>query len=77
MNLDENIVVYPAHFEKNIKIGELLPSTLKEIEESNRSLLSMDKDSFIQKITTSTMQTPRSYKEIISINKNNTVPVSK
>ena len=76
LNLDENIVVYPAHFEKNIKIGELLPSTLKEIEESNRSLLSMDKDNFIQKITTSTMQTPRSYKEIISINKNNTVLTS-
>lgn len=73
LNLDENIVVYPAHFERNIKIGELLPSTLNEIKESNKSLFSLEKDSFIQKITTSTMQTPRSYKEIISINKNNTV----
>ena len=42
LNFDENIVVYPAHFEKNIKIGHLLPSTLHEIKESNRSLLSME-----------------------------------
>lgn len=73
LSLGENIVVYPAHFEKNIKVQKLLPLTLYEIKESNRSLLSIDKDSFIQNITASTMQTPRSYKEIISINKNNTV----
>jgi glyoxylase-like metal-dependent hydrolase (beta-lactamase superfamily II)/rhodanese-related sulfurtransferase len=72
LNLDENIVVFPAHLEKNIKIGELMPPTLAMIKGSNRSLLFMDKDSFIQKITATLIPTPRSYKEIISVNKNNT-----
>ena len=71
LTLDENILVYPAHFNKNIKIGEFMPSTLVMIKESIRPLLSMDKDSFIQKITTTIMPTPKSYKEIITVNKNN------
>jgi hypothetical protein len=50
-----------------------MPSSLKTVKESNRSLLFMDKDSFIQKITTTTMPTPKSYKEIISVNRNNTI----
>ena len=71
LTLDENILVYPAHFNKNIKIGEFMPSTLAMIKESIRPLLSMDKDSFVQKITTTIMPTPKSYKEIITVNKNN------
>jgi len=73
LNLDENIVVYPAHLEKNIKIGEFRPPTLAKIKGSNRSLLFMDKDRFIQKITVTLLPTPRSYKEIMSVNKNNTI----
>jgi hypothetical protein len=66
-------VVYPAHFEKNIKIGELIPPTLAMIKESNRSLLFSDKDRFIQKITATLIPTPRSHKEIISVKENNTI----
>ena len=73
LTLDENILVYPAHFDKNIKIGEFMPSTLAMIRESVRPLLSLDKDSFVQKITTTIMPTPKSYKEIITLNKNNTI----
>jgi hypothetical protein len=76
LNLDENTVVYPAHVEKIIRRGEFMPSTLAMIKESNRSLLFMDKDSFIQRITTTIMPAPKSHKEIISINKYNTVPSS-
>lgn len=76
LNLDENTVVYPAHVEKNIRRGKFMPSTLAMIKESNRSLLFMDKDSFIQRVTTTTMPAPKSHKEIISINKYNTLPSS-
>ena len=73
LSLDENIILYPAHFEKIVRIDEFTPSSLKTVKESNRSLLFMDKDSFIQKITSATMPTPKSYKEIIDVNKKNTL----
>lgn len=72
LNLDENTIVYPAHFENNIKTGEFIPTTLATIKMSIGPLLFIDKVRFIQRITAGTMPTPKSYKEIISINKNNT-----
>ena len=72
LNLDENTIVYPAHFENNIKTGEFIPTTLATIKMSIASLLFIDKVRFIERITAGTMPTPKSYKEIISINKNNT-----
>jgi glyoxylase-like metal-dependent hydrolase (beta-lactamase superfamily II) len=76
LNLDETTVIYPAHVEKNIRRGELLPSTLGMIKKSNRSLLFLDRDRFIQTVTMSIMQAPKSHKEIISINKYNSLPSS-
>jgi glyoxylase-like metal-dependent hydrolase (beta-lactamase superfamily II) len=72
LNLDENTIVYPAHFENNIKTGQFIPTTLATIKMSIGPLLFIDKVRFIQRITAGTMLTPKSYKEIISINKNNT-----
>ncbi|RPJ28104.1 MAG: MBL fold metallo-hydrolase [Nitrosopumilales archaeon] len=76
LNLDETTVVYPAHVETNIRRGELMPTTLGMIKESNRSLLFLDRDRFIQTVTMNITKAPKSYKEIISINKYNSVPSS-
>lgn len=71
LNMDENTIVFPAHFENNIKIGESIPTTLATIKISIGSLLFIDKVRFIERITANTTPTPKSYKDIISINKNN------
>lgn len=53
-----------------------MPSTLGMIKKSNRSLLFLDRDRFIQTVTMTIMQTPKSHKEIISIDKYNSLPSS-
>lgn len=73
LNLNESTIVYPAHFESNIKIAEYIPCNLATVKKSIKTLLSIDKDGFMQKITSTPMPTSRSHKQIISINKNNTV----
>ncbi len=72
LKLNQNTIVYPAHFENNINTEEFTPTNLATIKMTIGPLLFMDKDRFIQRITSSTIPTPKSYREIISINKNNT-----
>ena len=73
LNLPERTIVYPGHFENNTKISEFIPSTLATVKKSIKSLLSIDKYEFVKKISSTSMPTPRSFKQIISINKDNTV----
>jgi glyoxylase-like metal-dependent hydrolase (beta-lactamase superfamily II)/rhodanese-related sulfurtransferase len=74
LQLPDNILVLPAHFEKDVKTDEILASTLGEIKKKSQFLeTNISKEEFIQKISTKVMTTPPNYKEIISINKGSKV----
>lgn len=74
LQLPDNILVLPTHFEKDVKTDEIIASTLGEIKKKSQFLNSnITKEEFIQKISTKVMVTPPNYKEIISINKGSKV----
>ncbi|HET8858192.1 MAG TPA: rhodanese-like domain-containing protein [Nitrososphaeraceae archaeon] len=70
MKLSKDILILPAHFEKDVKTEVILASTLGEIKKKSQFLNpNITKEEFIQKISSKVMTYPPNYKEIISINK--------
>jgi glyoxylase-like metal-dependent hydrolase (beta-lactamase superfamily II) len=70
MKLPDDIVVLPAHFEKDVKAEEILASTLGEVKKKSQFLnVNITKEEFVQKISSKVMAYPPNYREIISINK--------
>ena len=70
MKLPDDILILPAHFERDIKADEILVSTLGEVKKKSQFLGSnMTKEEFVKKISSKVMTTPPNYREIISINK--------
>jgi glyoxylase-like metal-dependent hydrolase (beta-lactamase superfamily II) len=70
MKLPDDILVLPAHFERDIKADEILVSTLGEVKKKSQFLGSnMTKEEFVKRISSKVMTTPPNYREIISINK--------
>ena len=77
MNLPEDILILPAHFEKDVRAEELLVSTLGEVRKKSRFLNpTMTREEFVEKISSKVMPTPPNYTEIISINKGENPPKS-
>ena len=77
MRLPEDILILPAHFEKDVRAEELLVSTLGEVKKKSRFLNpTMTRDEFVEKISSKVMPTPPNYREIISINKGESPPKS-
>ena len=70
MNLPDDLITLPAHFENDVKANEILSSTLGEIK-NNSAFLDphITKEDFIGKISSKVMTTPPNHLEIISINK--------
>ena len=70
MNLPDDILILPAHFEKDVKAEVILASTLGDIKKKSQFLnTNITKEEFIQKISSKVMAYPPNYKEIILINK--------
>ena len=64
----EQILVFPAHIDKNIREEEIVTAALADIEKESK-YLNLNKDEFVKKITSMVMPTPPQYKEIIDMNK--------
>ncbi len=70
MNLPDNILILPAHFENDVKANEILVSTLGEVKKKSQVLGSnITKEEFVKRISSKVMATPPNYRKIISINK--------
>ena len=70
MKLPDDIVILPAHFEKDVKAEEILASTLGEVKKKSQFLnVNITKEEFVKKISSKIMAYPPNYREIISINK--------
>jgi glyoxylase-like metal-dependent hydrolase (beta-lactamase superfamily II) len=65
--LDEDVIVFPAHFDKDIESEKVLSSTIGEIKKKS-DLMRLKKQDFIDKVSSMVMSTPPNYKEIIGIN---------
>jgi glyoxylase-like metal-dependent hydrolase (beta-lactamase superfamily II) len=70
LQLSDDILVLPAHFEKDVKTDEILTSTIGEIKKKSQFLATnISREEFIKKISSKVTKHPPNYKEIISINK--------
>ena len=68
MNLPKDTMILPGHFDQDLKIGELVTSTVEKIRKDN-TLLNYEKEDFVRGVVSRIMPTPPNYKDIISINK--------
>ena len=68
MTLPKDTLILPGHFDQDLKIGELVTSTVENIKKDN-TLLKYQKKDFVRKVVSKVMPTPPNYKDIISINK--------
>jgi glyoxylase-like metal-dependent hydrolase (beta-lactamase superfamily II) len=64
----EEILVFPAHIDKNVREEEIVTATLADIEKRSK-YLNLKKDEFVKRMTSVIMPTPPQYKEIIDMNK--------
>lgn len=64
----DNVVVFPAHFDKDIQSTQIISSTLQEIKKRGNEFLNLDRQEFVEKVSSMVMPTPSNYKEIIAIN---------
>ena len=70
MKLPDDILILPAHFEKDVKAEVILTSTLGEVKKKSQFLNpKITKEEFVQRISSKVMVYPPNYREIISINK--------
>jgi glyoxylase-like metal-dependent hydrolase (beta-lactamase superfamily II)/rhodanese-related sulfurtransferase len=70
LQLSEDILVLPAHFEKDVKTDEILVSKLGQVKKKSQFLgTNVSKEEFVKKISSKVMATPPNYREITSINK--------
>ncbi len=70
MKLPDDILIFPAHFDRDIKADKMLVSTLGEVKKKSQFLGSnMTKEEFVKRTSSKVMATPANYREIISINK--------
>ena len=68
--LDEDVIVFPAHFDKDIGSEKILSSKIDEIKKKS-DLMRLKRQDFIDKVSSMVMSTPPNYKEIIGINYSN------
>ena len=50
-SLPQDVIVFPAHFDKDVQSKEIISSTLEEIKKRGSELLKLDKQSFIDKVS--------------------------
>jgi thiosulfate/3-mercaptopyruvate sulfurtransferase len=70
-SLSKDVLVFPAHFDKDIQSQKIISSSLGEIEKKGIGLLELDRQSFIDKISSMVIPTPSNFKVIIAINSGN------
>jgi glyoxylase-like metal-dependent hydrolase (beta-lactamase superfamily II)/rhodanese-related sulfurtransferase len=68
LSLPKDVIVFPAHFDKDAPSYHVISSTLEEIEKKGSELLKLDKQSFIEKVSSLVTPAPSNFKEIIEIN---------
>jgi len=71
-SLSKDVLVFPAHFDKDVQSQKIISSSLGEIEKKGIGLLELDRQSFIDKISSMVIPTPSNFKVIIAINSGNT-----
>ncbi len=69
--LSKDVIVFPAHFDRDLPSPQVISSTMGEIEKKGHDLLKLDKQSFVDKLSSLVMPTPSNFKEIIAINTGN------
>ena len=69
--LSKDVLVFPAHFDKDVQSQQIISSSLGEIEKKGTGFLKLDRQSFIDKISSMVIPTPSNFKEIIAINSGN------
>ena len=67
-NLPEDVIVLPAHFDRDLQSDKIVSCTIKEVERKGREFLDLDKKGFIDKVSNQVILTPSNFKEIIAIN---------
>ena len=70
-SLSKDVLVFPAHFDKDVQSQKIISSSLGEIEKKGIGLLELDRQSFIDKISSMVIPTPFNFKVIIAINSGN------
>ena len=70
-SLSKDVFVFPAHFDKDVQSQQIISSSLGEIEKKGIGFLKLDRQSFIDKISSMVIPTPSNFKEIIAINSGN------
>ncbi|HVH96376.1 MAG TPA: rhodanese-like domain-containing protein, partial [Bacillus sp. (in: firmicutes)] len=70
-SLSKDVLVFPAHFDKDVQSQQIISSSLGEIEKKGIGFLKLDRQSFIDKISSIVIPTPSNFKEIIAINSGN------
>ncbi len=66
--MHKDVVVFPAHFDKDAQSQQVISSSLGEIEKKASELLGLDRQSFVDRISSLVMPAPYNFKEIIAIN---------
>ena len=70
-SLSKDVLVFPAHFDKDVQSQKIISSSLGEIEKKGIGFLKLDRQSFIDKISSMVIPMPSNFKEIIAINSGN------
>jgi glyoxylase-like metal-dependent hydrolase (beta-lactamase superfamily II)/rhodanese-related sulfurtransferase len=70
-SLSKDVIVFPAHFDKDIQSQQIISSSLGEIEKKGSGFLKLDRQSFIDKVSSMVIPMPSNFKEIIAINSGN------
>lgn len=66
--LPGDVIVFPAHFDKDIQSNQIISSSLESIKKRAQEFLDLDRQEFVDKISSRVMPTPSNFKDIIAIN---------
>jgi glyoxylase-like metal-dependent hydrolase (beta-lactamase superfamily II)/rhodanese-related sulfurtransferase len=66
--MPKNTIILPAHFGKDTDSKHIISATLEEVQNKGREFLKLDKQSFVNKVSSIVTPSPSNFKEIIAIN---------
>ncbi|MDQ4072962.1 MAG: rhodanese-like domain-containing protein [Thermoproteota archaeon] len=66
--LPKNTIILPAHFGRDTNSQHTISSTLEEVQNKGKELLKLDKQTFVDRVSSVVTPSPSNFKEIIAIN---------
>ncbi len=66
--LPKSTIILPAHFGKDTNSQHIISSTLEEVQNKGNEFLKLDKQTFVDKVSSIVTPSPSNFKEIIAIN---------